>query len=146
MTGTMQRRAALAVIAVSGLALAMPLVPIAASGSSPADRRLLRPLFTLREANVVTALAWSTDGNRLATASDFGRDLTVWDAHGDRIAQFRRDFSYVFNSLAFVGEERLLAPIAAESPGEASTALSVIDLRTRRVAVDVSGPAPGEPV
>jgi WD40 repeat protein len=35
-----------------------------------------------RDSSAVEALAWSPDGQRLASASDFGRTLSIWSASG----------------------------------------------------------------
>ena len=106
-----------------------------------------RAVQTLSTEGIATALAWSKNGETVATASDFGRSLILWNAQGQRTAQFRRDISYVGNSLAFMADgHSLLTPTATDKPGESAFAMSVIDAEGSRVSYEVAGPAPGRPV
>ena len=53
----------------------------------------MEPILSLPVSGAATAVAWSPDGSRLAAASNYGEDLTVWDASGHIISQFSRSGS-----------------------------------------------------
>jgi WD40 repeat protein len=102
--------------------------------------------LSLPVSGAATAVAWSADGSRLAAASNYGADLTVWDTSGHIISQFNRSGRglYVDNSLCFADSGRLLVtPSAPSAPQDA--ALTIWDVATGKDIQDVAGPASGQP-
>jgi WD40 repeat protein len=107
----------------------------------------LKDAAILKTDGLATALAWSPDSQSVASASDFGRNLVLWNAQGQRLGNFRREISYIGNSLLFLPNTvSVVTPSAADKPGEAAVAMSVIDMKAQRISQDVAGPAPGKPV
>ncbi|MGC1445915.1 MAG: WD40 repeat domain-containing protein [Xanthobacteraceae bacterium] len=99
--------------------------------------------LNLSTRGVATAVAWSPDGSRLAAASAYGEDLTVWDNSGSVVNRIKRIGGglYVDNSLAFVsGPSELLFP--APQTADATACADVWDVATGRIVNSVPGPAP----
>jgi WD40 repeat protein len=100
--------------------------------------------FDLATPGAAVAVAWSIDGSRLAAASNYGSDMTVWDGSGRLINKFKLGGGpTVGGSLEFIGgSSQLLFPPPGH-PGDDSS-LEVWDVATGRIIRSVTGPAPGE--
>lgn len=126
-----------------GIAAILPLigsgyissVPCKAHGASmsdcSADEPAAQEARRLRVDNYVNAVAWNTAGSRLATLSNFGGTVTIWDAKAWNVVnEFDRyggPFSY--NSFAFLPDGTLLtaAPIG-KSPDPKYATLAIFSL------------------
>ena len=124
---------------------ALLLVVCAHNGRSDGGVARVRKVRTWQTATPLIGLAWSPDGQKIATASDFGRTLAVWTVDGKREAEFARHLnngSYLHNSLAFLdGGKLLLTPPEA---GTEKRALSIWDIAQGKVIRDVPGPFPAK--
>lgn len=132
--------------------------------AEPADKPLpsLRLLKTIRPPAAVSALAWNSDGSKLAgvvllgnsviptlppvsLASPFGRRITIWNADGSVFRELDRpDTAYTLGDrIAFVaGNTQIAAPPLMTSQ---SLAFSVFDVASGAVVREVRGPLPDTP-
>jgi WD40 repeat protein len=152
------RKALLFVLLISAT-LWLPLVGWIAA--EPADRPLpsLRLLQVIRPPAAVSALAWNSDGSKLAgvvllgtsviptfppisLASPFGRRITIWNADGSVFRELDRpDTAYTLGDrIDFVaGDTQIAAPPLMTSQ---SLAFSVFDVASGAVVREVRGPLP----
>jgi WD40 repeat protein len=114
--------------------------PTGHEAAAPVIRRLVHNA-------VVTALTWSPDSRFLATASDYNKTITVWDAQrGKIIRELRRDLA-IGESLAFSdGGKHLLTSVATGDAQEENTAISVWDVGIGAIVGHILGPYPDRPV
>jgi WD40 repeat protein len=141
--------AALATIACFALALCAAPVP-----SPPLPS--LKLVRDWKTPGTVSALAWSSDGARLAALvrypeqsifgftfpSAAGNRLSVWDPQGRAIREFQRPSAFfrIGEKLAFVaGNRQVVTP-----PMPAPSAFSVFDIESGDIR-DVAGPNPDKP-
>jgi WD40 repeat protein len=95
---------------------------------------------------VVTGVAWSPDGAKLATISGYGQWVELWDSSGwatQRFERVQRDGPYVGNSLAFLPDNKtLIGPAPSANLAEANSSLIVWNTDTGLVEQLVDGPTP----
>jgi WD40 repeat protein len=106
---------------------------------------IVKKVFDLTTPGAAVAVVWASDGSAIAAASQYGDVLTVWDSHGHRINQFKREGGgpTVYGSIAFVaGSSRLVFPPPDAVPD--SAAFSVWDVATGSIVRTVSGPQPDD--
>lgn len=152
------RKVSLLVLLISAT-LWLPLVGWIAA--KPEDKGLpsLRLLQVLRPPAAVSALAWNSDGSKLAgvvllgssliptlppvsLASPFGKRITIWNADGSVFRELDRpDTAYTLGDrIAFVaGDTQIAAPPLMTSQ---SLAFSVFDVESGAVIREVRGPLP----
>ena len=100
---------------------------------------------TIRGSSAFTGVTWSPDGNKLATYSDFGRVVQIWDSHGKEQKQLSRAGAYIGHSIEFMPDGRtLVTPAADDSAAGDKLALSLWDADGGNVAKNVEGPKPGQ--
>ena len=94
----------------------------------------------------IIGLTWSSDGKRIAAASNFGRNIAIWSQDGKPEQDIQRSLSngpYVGNSLAFLGGGSLMLTPPDKALGLAETrSFSVWDIAQHKVVRDVPGPHP----
>jgi WD40 repeat protein len=152
-------RRALRFVLLISAALWLPLSgPVAAE---PAEKPLpsLRLLQVLRPPAAVSALAWNSDGSKLAgvvllgssliptfpavsLASPFGKRITIWNADGSVFRELERpETAFTLGDrIAFVaGDTQIAAPPLMASQ---SLAFSVYDVASGAVVREVRGPLP----
>lgn len=132
--------------------------------AKPEDKGLpsLRVVQTLRPPAAVSALAWNSDGSKLAgvvllgssviptfppvsLASPFGKRITIWNADGSVFREMDRpDTAYTLGDrIAFVaGDTQIAAPPLMTSQ---SLAFSIFDVASGAVVREVRGPLPDTP-
>lgn len=100
----------------------------------------VKTLHTLQHKSLVTELAWSPDGRRLATTGIISDLVTVWDVGtGKVVRQLKRSAAYG-QSMAFMDEGRTLITSAAEH--QVGVALTLWDMETGRIARHIQGADP----
>src|SRR5689334_10689466 len=113
----------------------------AKADSDPAvDSSPLKIVHQLSRPPNVTGLAWSPDGTKLATFSDYTRLVTIWDASNWHIIrEFRRNSNgYGGNAFAWLSNGLILAP--ATPPEDARFSLSLWDPETGLLVKNIPGP------
>jgi WD40 repeat protein len=87
------------------------------------------------------AVAWSADGSRIAAASNYGRQITVWDKFGRqlRLIDTQAEGPVLGASIAF-GANR--SQVVYDPPGNASSdvALAVWDVDSGKIVKLIRGP------
>jgi WD40 repeat protein len=100
---------------------------------------------TIRGSSAFTGVTWSPDGSKLATYSDFGRAVQIWDSRGTELKHFSRAGAYIGHSIEFTRDGRMLiAPAADDSAAGDKLACSLWDVERGNIAKDVDGPQPGQ--
>jgi WD40 repeat protein len=100
---------------------------------------------TIRPRGFVSAIAWSPDGKTLASISNWGAYLTLWDVETRRRTELGGVVGpYIFPSLYFVADGRhLLAPPRANGRDvSVQHAFTLWDVATGQVVKDIVGPVP----
>lgn len=109
----------------------------------------VKRLAAIRTKGPVSALAWSPDGQMLATISDFGRSTTIWKADGTRLRELGRVIGpYTSSSLEFLdGGRQLLTPPKGDIPPDQSPwdmAFTVWDVASGTPIRNIYGPGVGK--
>ena len=129
----------------SGLLAFIILLGAAGLECRSADLRNLRR-FSVDSS--IIGFAWSSDGQKIATNSNYGRNITIWSADGKRerdLVRHLRNGPYVGNSIAFLnGGTLLLTPPENEGGETENKIFSVWDVVPGTVVRDVIGPFPAK--
>ena len=96
----------------------------------------------------IIGFAWSPDGQKIATESNYGRNITIWSADGKRerdLIRHLRNGPYVGNSLVLLsGGTLLLTPPENEIGETENRIFSVWDIARGTIVKDVNGPFPAK--
>jgi WD40 repeat protein len=98
--------------------------------------------FFVETRGSATAVAWSPDGLRLAAASWYGEDVTVWGLNAEIVGHFKRlgGGPYVATSIAFVDRSAaILFPPGQTS--DKSACLEVWNIKSGKIQKALPGPA-----
>jgi WD40 repeat protein len=95
---------------------------------------------SLRQNESVTNIAWSPDGNYLATANFLSRKVTVWDVNASRVVrEIYGDFAYG-GSIGFTSDGRyLLASVGSYGDDRPASSITVWDIETGKIARQIDG-------
>jgi len=90
----------------------------------------------------VTGLAWSPDGSKLATFSDYTSVITIWDASDWHIVnEFSRySAAYAGNAFYWLPNGLILGPAAARAPDENRFSMGLWDPNTGTLVRNIPGP------
>lgn len=86
-----------------------------------------------------TAVAWSSDGRKLATINDYGKRLHIWNTSGGEPTVLAASTNYIHNSLEFLTDNELLT---APQVGDEEKAFSIWDIQSGSIVKKVNGPYP----
>jgi WD40 repeat protein len=141
-------------LVLGGAGAAIPIFGAACWGASSLDAGITAAnqikfavLSNLRTSGNITGVEWSADGRRLAAIGDFGREISVWERSGRRIAEIRAnvvDGPYGGQSIAFLSNDVLLTPAFDEASLFAGQAFTLWNVSTQSVLHHIAGPAPGK--
>ena len=89
----------------------------------------------------VSGVTWSPDGKKLATVSQSGTQVTIWDTDSwQALTSFRRGNPHYPNDFAFLPDGHFLAPATNEWPTKNIYALSVWDVGEGALVENVLAP------
>ena len=144
----MRRVLIFAVIASSlavlvGLSSRSPLRWLADAGST--SESSLKIVQRLSRPRNVTGLAWSPDGKKLATFSNYTTVITIWDASDWHIIrEFRRNSNgYDGNNFVWLSSGQILTPAAPQSQEDNRFSLSLWDPESGGLVKNIPGPDGG---
>jgi WD40 repeat protein len=104
---------------------------------------VLRQIRTMQSRTGVTGVAWSPDGQILASYSNFGTLISLWDVHGSHLRDIERVGPSLDNSILFLaGGRELLTPATLQSREDNAFAFSLWDVNTGRDIRAIRGPQP----
>ena len=101
------------------------------------------PTGWMQPSNQAVAVAWSPNGSKIAAATRFGTEISVWDDRGRLLSHSEADSTRIVrDSIAFVaGSSQLLT--GPPHTADADVTLSVRDATSGQIFHNVVGPVPG---
>jgi WD40 repeat protein len=91
----------------------------------------------------MTGVAWSPDGQMLASYSHFGGLISLWDLDGNHVRDIERFYPSVDNSILFLaGGRELLTGATLRSQEDSAFAFTLWDVSTGREIRAIKGPVP----
>lgn len=107
---------------------------------------LSTPAAALIYHDAPTAVAWSSDGKKLAAFSDYGKRINVWDINTKNVTILNTSMGYapyVDTSIEFLVNDTLLAPPEMhETPRDDHLGFSIWSLQGGAAVQNVEGPFP----
>ena len=118
------------------------------TGVAQNEPRPMKIIQRLEHRAALQGIAWSASGAKLATLSDFGQVITVWDTRTWKREREITQYSgaYVRSSIAFVHDNEILTSAGAKSNDERVYSLNLWDADTGALIRRIPGPpiSPGD--
>ena len=118
----------------------------AAQERSPPEFRL-EPVSSIAADHSITAMAWSRNGQLIATLSNFGSTVDLWAKNGrhlTRLPELRINGPYTGNALGFFNNDTvLITPAPTKQPPDASAAFALWNIGTQELISIIASPGDG---
>jgi WD40 repeat protein len=124
---------------VAGLTSEQTLVAADGEKSEPATMKVIQ---RLPHKNYVQGLAWNSDGSKLATLSDFGATVTIWNARTWEKEREIRQYSAAYSGpgIGWTYDGKLLTSAGAKTQPEGIYSMNLWDPDTGALIKRIEGP------
>jgi WD40 repeat protein len=115
---------------------------VGAAGEKKRETAKMEVIQTLPHKNYVQGLAWNSDGSKLATLSDFGALVTIWNAKTWEKEREIRQYSaaYAGPGIGWTNDGKLLTSAGAKTQDEGIYSMNLWDPATGGLIKRIEGP------